>query len=133
METAQTILIIEDSRLIRAVARDALETAGFRVNEAADGKEGLERALRAHPALIMLDLNMPVMDGLTMLKLLRKDEWGAHVPVIILTGSMKDDKLSSWFETEQLDVLLKDDWVMEDVVGRVKKRLSEKAGGSPTL
>ncbi len=128
MEPNQTILIIEDSALLRSVASDALKEAGFHVIEASDGKEGLERAKRAHPALILLDLMMPVMDGVTMLKELRRDEWGKHVPVIILTATA-DDKISSWLDGEQLDFLLKDEWLIDEVVARVKSRLS----GEPPL
>lgn len=118
----QTILIIEDSGLLRAVVKDALETAGFSVIEAEDGKVGLEKALTAHPALIMLDLMMPVMDGLTMFKLLRKDEWGAHVPVVMLTGTDKD-KVTSWVDGEEIDFLMKENWMMDEVVAKVKRRL----------
>jgi CheY-like chemotaxis protein len=127
METSPpTILIIEDSAFIRAAARDALVEAGYRVYEEANGKEGLARALRTHPDLIMLDLMMPVMDGMTMFKLLRKDEWGAHVPVIILTGT-KDETLEGEHPEEKLDFLLKENWVVDQVVERVKLRLREAA------
>jgi len=124
MEHAPIILIIEDSALIRATARDALLLAGFRVYEENNGKEGLARALRMHPDLIMLDLMMPVMDGMTMLKLLRKDEWGANVPVIILTAT-KNETMASEHPNEKLDFLLKENWVVDEVVERVKLRLKE--------
>lgn len=126
MEAPPTILIIEDSALIRATAREALLEAGFRVYEEENGKEGLARALRTHPNLIMLDLMMPVMDGMTMFKLLRKDEWGANVPVIILTGT-KDETMASEHPEEKLDFLLKENWVVDQVVERVKLRLAEAA------
>jgi CheY-like chemotaxis protein len=124
MEAPPTILIIEDSALIRATAREALLTAGYRVYEEENGKDGLARALRTHPNLIMLDLMMPVMDGMTMFKLLRQDEWGATVPVIILTGT-KDEKFAREHLAEKLDFLLKENWVVDQVVERVKLRLQE--------
>ena len=74
----KTILIVEDSKLLRAVVRDELEHTGFTVIEAEDGKLGIEAALSQHPDLIMLDLIMPVMDGMTMFGLLRADEWGCR-------------------------------------------------------
>lgn len=117
------ILIIEDSLLLRTVLRDTLEVAHFHIDEAQDGKEGLDMALRDHPDLIMLDLHMPVMDGITMYNLLRKDEWGKHVPVIILTAT-KDDKIASWLGSEHLDFLLKENWMMDEVVLHVKKALN---------
>ena len=118
----KTILIIEDSPLLRAVLRDTLESAGFTINEAENGKIGLETATRDHPDLIMLDLMMPVMDGMTMFKLLREDAWGKSVPVIMLTGT-SEDKMTSWVNGEQLDFLMKENWMMDEVTIRVKKRL----------
>lgn len=123
MNTQQTILIIEDSALLRAVVRDALEGEGFRVNEAPDGKEGLAVALAEHPHLIMLDLMMPVMGGIEMHGLLRQDAWGSTVPVIILTGT-KDEKIGPVLSTDPyLDFLLKENWMMDEVVMKVKKGL----------
>jgi DNA-binding response OmpR family regulator len=122
MNPPPLILIIEDSELLRMAIRGTLENARFRVKDASDGEAGLAMALREHPDLIMLDLLMPVMDGMTMFKLLRKDKWGAHVPVIILTA-IKDDKIASWLKDEQLDFLLKENWMIDEVVTHVKKAL----------
>ena len=117
----KTILIVEDSKLLRAVVRDELERNGFTVIEAEDGKLGLETALAQHPDLIMLDLIMPVMDGMTMFKLLREDAWGKGVPVIMLTGS--EDSVTSWVSGEQMDFMKKENWMMDEVTTRVKNRL----------
>lgn len=65
------ILIVEDSKLLRAVVQDALKNAGFEIYEAENGLLGLETAKNIHP-----DVIMPVMDGMTMLRLLREDAWG---------------------------------------------------------
>ena len=121
--TQQKVLIIEDSALLRAVVREALESEGFVVTEAPNGKEGLAVALAAHPDLIMLDLMMPVMGGIEMHGLLRQDAWGATVPVIILTGT-KDEKIGPMLSADpHLDFLLKENWMMDEVVMKVKKGL----------
>ena len=125
LNTQQKILNVEDSALLRAVMHDALEGGGFTVLEAGDGKEGIETALREHPDLILLDLMMPIMDGMTAYKLLRKDEWGATIPVIMLTAS-KESTTMSWLSTEKLDYFDKDQWMSDEVVARVKQRLAEK-------
>ena len=119
----KTILIIEDSSLLRAVVSDALAEAGFRTLEASDGKEGLAIAMAEHPDLIMLDIMMPVMDGMEMYQLLRDDAWGEHVPVIMLTAT-KDEKLASWLDARKLDFFMKDRWMMNEVVQKVKERLA---------
>ena len=104
---------------------DALEGGGFIVLEAGDGKEGIEIALKEHPDLILLDLMMPIMDGMTAYKLLRNDAWGATIPVIMLTAS-KESTMMSWLSTEKLDYFDKDQWMSDEVVARVKQRLAEK-------
>ena len=118
----KTILIVEDSKLLRAVVRDELERTGFTVIEAEDGKLGIEAALSQHPDLIMLDLIMPVMDGMTMFGLLRADEWGKSVPVIMLTGE-EEGRIASWVNGEQLDFMRKENWMMDEITTRVKNRL----------
>jgi CheY-like chemotaxis protein len=123
MGNDRTVLIVEDSALLRAVVRDALEKEQFVVSEAENGKIGLEMALRDHPDIIMLDLMMPVMGGIEALSLLRKDAWGGTVPVIILTGT-KDEKINEELKKDtHLDFLLKENWMMDEVVIHVKKGL----------
>ena len=114
--------MVEDSLLLRTVLRDLIEPSGFHIIEAPDGKEGLATALREHPDLILLDLIMPVMDGVTMYKFLRHDKWGASVPVIMLTD-VKDDTVLHWMDNTNLDFMLKADSEMVDIVERIKKAL----------
>lgn len=116
------ILVVEDSALLRAVVSDTLLSGGFVVSEAENGKVGLEKALSEHPDLIMLDLIMPVMDGMSMFKELRADAWGAHVPVIMFSGT-DGDKMTTWMNGEKLDFLKKDNWMIEEVIAKVRDRL----------
>jgi DNA-binding response OmpR family regulator len=116
------VLIVEDSKLLRAVVQDALEQAGFEIYEAENGLLGLETAKNIHPDLIMLDVMMPVMDGLTMYQELRKDDWGKSVPVIMLTGA-EEERVMSWINTEGLDYFKKEGWMMDEVVTHVNKLL----------
>ncbi len=126
MNRPKTILIIEDSSLLRAVARGAMEDAGFSVIEAENGKIGLDLALKEHPDLIMLDLMMPVMDGVTMYTLLRKDLWGKGASIVVLTG-IKDDQISDVMKTDpNLSYLSKEHWMMDDVVAKITSELGVK-------
>lgn len=123
MNDMKTILIVEDSALLRAVVSDALTNERFTVIEAENGKIGLDTALAKHPDLIMLDVMMPIMGGIEALKLLRADPWGATVPVIILTGT-RDERLMEELKTDpRVDFLLKENWMMDEVVTHVKKGL----------
>lgn len=81
------ILIIEDESAMRRILKDTLEQEGFAVLESKDGEEGLQIALQAQPDFIVLDIVMPKMDGMAVLKQLRADDaWGRQVPVLILTN-----------------------------------------------
>ena len=86
LESMKTILIIEDEKSLRNAVVDLLHAKSFLVIEAKNGREGMELALSKHPDLILLDLIMPEMDGMSVLKKIREDKWGVTVPVIILTN-----------------------------------------------
>ena len=121
----KTILIIEDEAALRKILSDLLQKNNFSILEAKDGKEGVEIALEKHPDLILLDLLMPVMNGMDALKKIRKDTWGEKVPVIILTNlNATDEKLVQDMVTERpLYYLIKSDWNINDVVKKVKEVL----------
>jgi len=76
-----------------------------------------------NPDLILLDIIMPIMDGMTMLKELRKTKFGKDVPVIILTNSNNDDSLSESLASGAYDFLIKSNWKIQEVVDKVKERL----------
>ena len=80
-----TCLVVDDSRVVRKVARKILESNGFQVIEAADGKLALEACRAQLPDCVLLDWNMPVMDGLTFLKKLRHEFGPDNPPVVFCT------------------------------------------------
>jgi two-component system KDP operon response regulator KdpE len=84
-----TALIIDDEIQIRRLLRLSLETAGYRVVEAATGQLGLSETAQHRPDIILLDLGLPDMDGVTVLKRLR--EW-SNVPVIVLTVRDREEE-----------------------------------------
>jgi two-component system, OmpR family, KDP operon response regulator KdpE len=87
MAEAANILIIDDELQIRRILRLTLETRGFHITEAANGKDGLYQAATMRPDVVLLDLGLPDMDGMAVLTGIR--EWSA-VPVIIL--SVRDEE-----------------------------------------
>ncbi len=80
------VLIIEDDPDMQALERMALECGGFDVTAASNGAEALRRLERERPCVILLDLMMPVMDGLTFLALRERDQIRADVPVICVSA-----------------------------------------------
>ncbi len=119
-----TILIVEDEEAVLKVLASKLERAGFTVLEARNGIEGLATAKDKHPDLILLDVIMPKMDGVTMLKELRSDEWGKDALVIVLTNLGEDWETSRFIKSGVKDYLVKADWALDDVVEKVRGILS---------
>jgi len=88
-----TILIVEDNPANMKLAVFVLEQAGYRVLSAADAELGLTLAREQHPDLIMVDIQLPGMDGLAATALLKQDEATRKIPVIALTAlAMKGDE-----------------------------------------
>ena len=87
------ILVIEDELAYLKLLNSQLTQKGYKVIEAINGKQGLERARSENPDLILLDIRMPVLDGMAMLDLLRKEETGKNAKVIMLTNLEPDDKI----------------------------------------
>jgi two-component system, chemotaxis family, chemotaxis protein CheY len=81
----KTCLVVDDSRVIRKVARRILEDLGFEIAEASEGMEAMAWCRTAMPEAILLDWNMPVMDGLTFLRELRKEADGSEPVVVFCT------------------------------------------------
>ena len=79
-------MIVDDSRVIRKVSRTIVESVGYEVTEAENGEEALAKCKVAMPALILLDLMMPVMDGAEFHGHLRRDPRLADIPVVLLTA-----------------------------------------------
>ena len=81
----KTCLVVDDSRVIRKVARRILEDLSFTVDEAEDGSAALSRCRSTMPDAILLDWNMPVMNGIEFLKVLRSDPGGDRPVVVFCT------------------------------------------------
>ena len=91
------VLIVDDGITMRMYYRDVLEKAGFAVEEAANGVEGLEKMLAAQFDLIVVDINMPKMDGYEFVSQLRKDPACLSIPVMTVSTEDKDqDKVKAY-------------------------------------
>ncbi len=91
--SAKTILIIDDQPFFITMQQNLLQRQGFRVVSAANGQEGLAKAKQHKPDLILLDIEMPGMDGFAVCEKLKQDESLKHIPVIVLTAT-QDAKLN---------------------------------------
>lgn len=119
------VLIVEDEKLMLEllVDRFAKETQ-FKVFTATNGQEGLESATTNHPDLIMLDISMPVMDGVTMSKELYKRSGTNDIKIIFLTNfDTNDDILKQISENVPAFYLIKANTNLEDIVKKAKEAL----------
>lgn len=123
MPEKNKILIIEDELALLKILVEKFTREGFVVVQARDGLEGLEVAKKETPDLILLDVMMPKMDGLTMLGILRKEVWGKNLPVIMLTNLSDAKKVHEAMESGVYTFLVKTDWHINDVVAKVKETL----------
>lgn len=81
----KTVLTIDDSAAVRQMVSFTLEPEGYEVVEAENGADGLEKLRSARPALVITDLNMPVMNGLEFITQARGDAAGSGIPIVMLT------------------------------------------------
>lgn len=125
MENApkKTILVVEDEPAYRRILTEKFELSGFTVLNAKDGEEGLAIALEQHPDLILLDLAMPKMDGITMGKQLRDDSWGKTAKIIILTALGDVENIQKALESDIFHYFIKSDMKLEDLVKKVQEML----------
>ncbi len=90
---AKLILIVEDEPKSLKLVRDLLQASGYKTIEATDGKQGVDLAKAKKPDLILMDIQMPEMDGLEATRILKADATTRNIPVLALTAyAMKDDE-----------------------------------------
>jgi two-component system response regulator RpaA len=116
------ILVIDDDAAITELVRVNLELAGYDVSEASDGVKGQALAVQLQPDLIMLDLMLPWVDGLTLCQRLRRDERTGDIPILMLTAlSQTQDKVEG-FNAGADDYLTKP-FEVQEMLARVRALL----------
>jgi DNA-binding response OmpR family regulator len=122
-EAAQKVLLVEDDQSIRELYAIALIKAGVNILMAQDGDQGVRLALEHHPDLILLDIDMPIMNGYDAAARIRQDDWGATVPIIFLTNrSDPRDKAHASIQMPE-QFITKAEVPVREVVGIVLKAI----------
>ncbi len=119
------ILIVEDEEALSEILQDRFENEDFEVFVAKDGAEGLKLALDKKPDVILLDILLPKLDGLSMLKNLRTYEQGKNIRVIVTTNVNDSKEVHEALALGARDFLVKSDWVLSDLVESVRNQLDE--------
>lgn len=122
------IALIEDDEVQVKFLIGGLRDGGFEVIHASNGEQGLKLIQSEKPDLVLLDIIMPEMDGLTMLKQLREKEWGKNIPVLVLTNLSDSRSVAEAIEKGAYGFLQKTQWTIEDVVKKIKEKLSVVSG-----
>lgn len=119
----KTVLIVEDEQSLLTILVEKFTQEGIRTLTATNGNAGLASALANHPDVILLDIIMPVMDGMAMLDKLRKDSWGKTANVIILTNLTDTEKTVKSQKLGIFDFWIKCDMSISSIVNGVKQKL----------
>lgn len=117
------ITIIEDDKVINQMYRMKFEAAGFSVATAGDGESGVATAEKFKPDIILLDLQMPHMGGAEALAIIRKSDWGANIPVIILTNLGEEEAPKNLRALGIHSYIVKAELTPSQVVSRVQEAL----------
>lgn len=114
---ANKILVVDDEKTIRVLIRKILENEQYEVIESTNGYEAVESAKKENPDVILLDMKMPVMDGIETCRRLRADEKTKNIPILVITalGETKmeaikagvDDFINKPFDTEEVIIRVK--------------------------
>lgn len=119
------ILIVEDELAYLNLLCNQLTAQGYKVIEAVNGKVGLAKAKKEKPDLILLDIRMPVMDGMTMLNLLRQEKTIKSTKVIMLTNLEPSDKiLGAAIKDQPTYYFVKSDMQFSELLTKIKELLA---------
>ncbi len=118
------ILIIEDSRSLADSLEDLLTFKGYQTIKANDGTTGLILARNEHPDLILLDLRLPDIDGFSVLRTLRKDDWGKSAKVLILTAADTSEAVPDDLNLTAESILHKSQWGIDNLSSRIEQELT---------
>ena len=124
-DTKIKILIVEDDLFIRELYERQLALAGYEVSSAADGPEGLLKVNEVHPDLLLLDIMLPKMNGLDLLKTIKAKDDTKMIPVILLTNLGQDSVIKEGFNLGADGYLNKSAYTPDQIIEEIKKFLDQ--------
>lgn len=121
--TPKKILIVEDERPVRSALYKKFVLLGFEVFEANNGKEGLEQMIKEKPDIVLVDIRMPVMDGVEMIKKFKNDEKLKDTPFIVLTNDSTAETMAEVMSVGGTHYFVKSDTPIETIADKVNTML----------
>lgn len=117
------IMVVEDDSFVMDIYKTKLTQEGFDVIEAINGAEALKKLKETKPDLVLLDIVMPYMDGLEVLKNMKNDEMAKDIPVILLTNLSQKEEVKNGMSLGASDYLIKSHFTPSEVLAKVKTYL----------
>lgn len=115
--------MIEDEISLREAIKIKLAKEGIEVLAAADGEEGLSLILKKKPDLVWLDILLPGINGLEVLRRIRENKETKNLPVVVISVSSGEEKIKQAFNMNIVDYLIKSEYTIDDIVKKVKQIL----------
>ena len=119
----QKILVAEDDQLVSNSLCQALTEAGYEAHASYDGEDALVKVKELNPSIVLLDIMMPKLDGLSVLWELKANDKTSQMPVVVLTNIADVDTISKIIQGGANDYLLKSEQSVEQVVNKIKEVL----------
>ncbi len=119
------ILIIEDDEFLSKMYATKLDLDGFSVSEASNGLLGLKIIQKDKPDLVLLDLNLPELDGFEVLRRMKEDTDTKDIPVLVLTNYAQKDNIDKCLNLGAVDYLIKAHFVPAEVIAKIKNILKD--------
>jgi DNA-binding response OmpR family regulator len=133
MDKKIKVLVVEDEEILLTALSEELRQEGFDVVGAKDGVEGLEKAASDQPDLMLLDLVMPRLDGISTLKQMKAQDNTKNIPIVILTNLSDYDKISDALSMGAMDYLVKANYRLEELVTKIKTIMQRKDASSGSM
>jgi len=123
------VLIADDDADIRSILRVKLEAEGLRVEEAQDGQDAIDKSKREHPALIVMDVRMPVMSGTEAVAIIKSDPNLRDIRIVFLSNFGEEDEINAWLDQKYAKELGAMDYMKKSedlpkIVAKIKQLLN---------
>lgn len=120
MASAIKLLVVDDDMTLRELYEERMRAEGYTIVSASDGEEAIEKATKEHPDAILLDIMMPKINGIDVMKMLRENEGTKNIPIIVLTALVQEiDKVKEMMRPND-GYLIKSEIMPKDVVEKVR-------------
>lgn len=128
MATPAKILLVDDDMTLHEMYAERLKAEGYTIVSAYDGEEAIEKVTKETPDLILLDIMMPKINGIDVMKKLREDESTANIPIILLTALVQEISKVKTMMKDYDSYLIKSEIMPADVIKTIEESLGKAKG-----